>query len=182
MLSPTVKKMAAAVNADRGARSYVCTRNTLEATQDQRKSMIESPTTAPRPPITREEHYWAGFYAELMERYATVDAIWAVPMMAVRIYTKRVGLDRMLQLLVLHGAPVIAERCRHELTVRQEFLAHLLANYPPPDSDEAESAIEEMAEDLATIDCPEGAMRLLKFLDRLRNRELMLKASNGTVH
>jgi hypothetical protein len=117
-----------------------------------------------------------------MERYQEVAAVWAVPMMAVRIYAKRVGLDVMLQKLVLHGAPTVAERCRRELTVRQEFLANMLANYPPSDPKDAEASIEEMANDLATIDSESGAMILLLYLDRLRTREMMLKARNGTVH
>ena len=93
--------------------------------------MIESPTTAPKPQPSREERYWAGFYGALMERYQEVAAVWAVPMMAVRIYAKRVGLDAMLQKLVLHGAPTIAERCRNELTVRQVFLSTMLTTHPP---------------------------------------------------
>ena len=95
--------------------------------------MIESPTTAPKPQPSREERYWAGFYGALMERYQEVAAVWAVPMMAVRIYAKRVGLDTMLQKLVLHGAPTIAERCRNELTVRQVFLSTMLTTHPPGD-------------------------------------------------
>jgi len=58
----------------------------------------------------------------------------------------------------------------------------MLANYPPNNPKDAEASIEEMANDLATIDSESGAMILLLYLDRLRTREMMLKARNGTVH
>jgi hypothetical protein len=134
------------------------------------------------PPVEVNERALAHLYREVLLRYQYLTAIEAVTLMAVRLFVKRVGFDRMLNVLVTYGTAVVAERCRHELTLRQEFMAHMLAKYPPENPVEGQEAIEEMAEDLAVIDCPEGAMRLLRFLDRVRNREILMRAKAGTVH
>ena len=134
------------------------------------------------PPITRAERYWSSLYGSLMERYCQLDSEWGVPMQSVKLYAKRVGLDRVLFMLTHYGTAVVAERCRHEMTLRQEFLAHMLVAHPPGEDAGVEEAVEEMAEDLAVIDSPAGALRLLRYLDRLRMRELMLNAKRGTVH
>jgi hypothetical protein len=130
---------------------------------------------------TREEQSWARLYEGLMTRYNGAPEDWFVTMTAVRIYAKRVGLDNLLKLLVKHGTPMVAERCRHELTLRQEYFARMMAKYPPEDQREADGAVREMAEDLAIIDSPDGALRLLRFLDRLRTRELLLQSGNHKV-
>jgi hypothetical protein len=143
--------------------------------------MMRPKTPAPKPRLTRDEHYWLVLYNELMERYSTLAADWSVPMMAVRVYTKRVGLDSLLALLTKHGVPMVAERCRHEMTLRQEFFAALVVKLPPDEPGDIDELASEMAGDLAMIDGPDGGMRLLRFLDRLRTRELLLQSGNHKV-
>lgn len=131
---------------------------------------------------TNAERFWAGIYGALITRFMRCPPDWSVAVTAAKLYAKRVGLDHMLDMLVTHGTAVVAERCRHEMTVRQQFMAHMLATYPSDDIEEAEGAIEEMAHDLAVIDSPEGAMRLLRYLERLRQRELLRNLADTTVH
>jgi hypothetical protein len=136
----------------------------------------------PTPQPNRTERYWSGLYGALMTRYANCDLEWSVPMQSVKLYAKRVGLDRVLDMLVRYGTAVVAERCRHEMAVRQQFLAHMLTTYPSSDPEEEEGAIKEMAEDLAIIDSEAGALRLLRYLDRLRHRELLMRLDKTKVH
>ena len=134
-------------------------------------------TPEPTPSITRQDQYWSGVYFDMIQRHQMLPLNWHVALTAVRLYAKRHGFDVLLDDLKREGVPVVAEKCRHELTLRQEFFARMLAANPPPDPREAEGAYEEIAEDLAMIDSPEGGLLLLRYLDRVLRRELWLDQS-----
>jgi hypothetical protein len=88
----------------------------------------------------------------------------------------------MLPASPAYDVATVAERCRQEMRVRSEVFAPRDGHLPPTEPREADEAIEEMAEDLATIDSPIGAARLRDFLDRLLRRELVLQAGSRPVH
>lgn len=134
--------------------------------------------------LTPQEHRWAQIYGEIGDRYGDLPATVGVPRMAVRLLINRHGLEQTLSALLVFGVPWMAAKARLEIVKRHDFLIHMLADFPPADPADGEHAIEEMAEDLAAIDCPEGGMRLLRLLERIRNREVWVqaKAKKGAVH
>jgi len=123
------------------------------------------------PGISAHDYDLAMLYDALIERYEQVAPHRALPMMAVRLMAERVGLDAILKGLELYGVPWAAERCRYEMTARQEFFARMVAKLPGHDPVEAEGAADELAHDLAVFDSLQASTRLLKFLDRLLRRE-----------
>jgi hypothetical protein len=145
-------------------------------------------TRTPRPPAkpwepTAAQRAAGLYYEELIAQYRGAPPEWYVVAQAVRLYIRRVnGFDTFLHLLMKFGVPMIAERCCHEMTVRQEFMANMIAWMPPEDPAVAEGCIEEMADDLAVLHSRHGSERLLRFLDRIRMREQTLQAKPRTVH
>lgn len=133
-------------------------------------------------PLSPQDDYWVNVYSELVERYQNTSALQAAPYMAVRLLTMRYGFDAVMRTLREKGVPWMAAQARQEMTVRQEFIARIVANFPPEDAEDIDGAAEEMARDLAALDCPEGGLRLLKYLDRLRTRELRFAERSSTVH
>ena len=117
--------------------------------------------------ITAHDYDLATLYDALIERYERVTPHWGLPVMAVRLMAKRVGLDVMLEGLELYGVPWAAERCRYEMTARQEFFARMVVKLPGHDPVETMGAAKELAHDLAVFDSPQASTHLLKLLDRL---------------
>jgi len=134
------------------------------------------------PPIKPQDESWVELYHEMILRHSQMPADWAVATMAVRLYAKRVGFSRMLAQLLKHGVAPVAERCRHEMTVRQEFLSRMLSVYPPENADDTEATIQELAEELAIADSPQGIMRMLRYLDRILTREKALRTGSKETH
>lgn len=132
--------------------------------------------------MSSHDYHWAGIYAELSERYGELPATKAAPYMAVRLLVMRHGFDSVMTALGLKGTAWVAERARNELTLRQEFVARMVVDFPPEDPADVEEAVQEMATDLAGIDCPEGGLRLLNYLERLRLREARFTVRSKTVH
>lgn len=132
--------------------------------------------------ISQHDYTWAGIYSELSERYKGVDPLQSAPYLAVRLLVMRVGFDTVLEALKEKGTPWVAAQARMEMTIRQEFMARIVAEYPPEDPEAVDGAVEEMALDLAAIDCPEGGMRMLNYLERLRVRELRFAERSKAVH
>jgi hypothetical protein len=140
---------------------------------------MRRPTPAKqRPEISRHDRTWIEIYLAMIEHYKLAPVDWYVAAHAVRLYMKRVGLDVMLTHLMQYGVAAVAELCRREIKLRQDFFIRMLAEHPPEDTEENRQMIEEMtqelAEDLAVIDSPHGAMRVLRFLERLLKREKAL--------
>ena len=123
------------------------------------------------PGISAHDYDLAMLYDAQIERYEQVAPDWGLPMMAVRLMAKRVGFDAILKGLELYGVPWAVERCRYEMTARQEFFARIVAKLPFHDLVEAEGVADELAHDLAVFDSLQASTRLLKFLDRLLRRE-----------
>src|SRR5262245_42217348 len=108
------------------------------------RRQLAPPEPKPEQTISEIDHYWAGVYSELIERFRHAPADWAVAMTAVRLYAKRVGFDLLLGLLEKYGVPMVAERCRREMTLREEFFARMLVQHPPDDPADTQAAIEEI--------------------------------------
>jgi hypothetical protein len=123
------------------------------------------------PEISAHDYDLAMLYEALIERHEQVAPDWGLPMMAVRLMAKRMGLAAILEGLGLYGVPWAAERCRYEMTVRQEFFARMVAKMSADDPVESEGVATELAHDLAVFDSLRASTRLLKFLDRLLRRE-----------
>ena len=77
--------------------------------------------------ISAHDYELALLYHALIERYEQVAPHRAPPMMAVRLMAERVDFDAILKGLELYGVPWAAERCRYEMTARQEFFARMVA-------------------------------------------------------
>jgi hypothetical protein len=124
------------------------------------------------PTISEAERRLAGIYDELITRYSTLPPAKSIPMQAVRLFALRVGFDTMMRILQHedYGVPVVAERCRHEITLRQEFCARMLVLFPPDNPEGIEIAAAEMAADLAASESEAGQKRLMDFLERLLKR------------
>jgi len=133
------------------------------------------------PRISADDDDLATLYETLIERHERVSPDWGVPMMAVRLMARRAGLDAVLKGLELHGVSWAAERCRYEMTARQEFFARVVARLPVYDALEAEGAARELAHDLAVFDSSQASTRLWKFFGRLLrcSRERQPRASQG---
>ena len=133
------------------------------------------------PGISAHDYDLAMLYDTLIERYEQVAPHRALPMMDVRLMAERVGFDAILKGLELYGVPWAAERCRYEITERQEFFARMVAKLPGHDPVEAEGAADELAHDLVVFDSLQASTRLLKFLDRLSRceRARQLGAARG---
>jgi hypothetical protein len=123
------------------------------------------------PWISAHDYDLALLYEALNERHWYAPSDWGLPMMAVRLMAKRVGLDAILKGLELHGVQWAAELCRYEMTARQEFFARIVAKLPFSNSVEAEGVVDELARDLLVFDSQQASTRLLMFLDRLLRRE-----------
>lgn len=135
------------------------------------------------PQLTAEDIRWADIYSELTDRYHDLPSTLGVPLMAVRLLVIRHGLDSVLYHLRERGTAFIAERARQEITVRHEFVVAMMSAFPPETEEDRDGAIKELAEELAAIDCPAGGLRLLGYLDRLRERELVRHAfRTRTLH
>lgn len=147
--------------------------------------------------LSPQEELQLAVYNDLMYQYRKIGIDWGIPMQAVRLYVRRLngwysgeGLKILLGFLAKpNGVPMVMERCRREITLRQEFFAGLIAKTLPKDPElrakallAAEPAMEEMAEDLAILDAPEGGLRLLAYLERLRTRAVVHHPGNDTVH
>jgi hypothetical protein len=134
--------------------------------------------------MTDRERLFMEFYDEMISQYMALAEEKAIPAMAVRIHARRRGLGQFLQELLADGVPAVAARCRQEMTVRHEFLVHLIAKFPPESDVERDEATEEMASNLAVIDSPDGGMRMLKLLDRIQRREVwrMARDAQAKVH
>ena len=117
--------------------------------------------------ISAHDYDLAMLYETLIERHEHVPSDWALPMMAVRLMAKRVGLHAILNGLEQHGVTWVAERCRYEMTARQEFFARIVVKLPSCDPVEVEGVADELAHDLAVFDSLQASTRLLKFLDRM---------------
>ena len=119
------------------------------------------------PGISAHDLDLAMLYETLIERHEQVPPDWALSMMAVRLMAKRVGLHAILKGLELYGVTWAAERCRYEMTARQEFFARIVVKLPSCDPVEVEGVADELAHDLAVFDSRQASKRLLKFLDRM---------------
>ena len=87
-----------------------------------------------------------------MVRYSVLGMDWEVPMMAVRLYAKRVGFDALPHLRAKYGVAMEGQRYRHEMTQRQELFAAMMVKYPPDHPIETDALKAEIAEDLAMPD------------------------------
>jgi len=141
-----------------------------------------TPRAKPKTTIDYEDHVWSGIYGELIERYENAPPVWMVVMTAVRCYGRRYGMEGLLTALKMRGVPWTAERCRHEMHLREEFFVRMISDHPPDNRDDIDKACEEIAFDLALLDRPEGGLLLLRYLDRLLQRELALSLSDTVVH
>ena len=133
------------------------------------------------PEISAHDYDLAMLYDALIERYEQVAPHRALPMMAVRLMAERIGLDAILKGLELYGVPWAAERCRYEMTARQEFFARMVAKVSLDDLVESEGVADELAHDLTVFDSLQASTRLLKFFDRLlrRHRARQVEAPPG---
>jgi hypothetical protein len=127
-----------------------------------------------KPTITLYEQRWSKIYSSMIERHQYLTLDWHVALTAVRLYAMRVGYDTLLAQLKRQGVAKVAVKCREEMMEREVFFARTLAKFPPDTQEEAEQAYAEIAEDLATLDGPDAGMIMLRFLDRLLQREKAL--------
>ena len=123
------------------------------------------------PGISAHDYELAMLYDALIERYEHVRSPLGSADDGRKADGRAGGLDAILKGLELYGVPWAAERCRYEMTARQEFFARMVAKLPGHDPVEAEGADDELAHDLAVFDSLQASTRLLKFLDRLLRRE-----------
>jgi hypothetical protein len=109
-----------------------------------------------------------------MHRHANLPSEKSVPLQAVRLVARRYSFDALISALLKHSVGAVTGRCRGELADPQLFLAEMHAKYPISEEDLHE-AIKEMAADLAVIDTLDGSRRMLRYLDRILQRERWLR-------
>ena len=134
------------------------------------------------PPMNPRDAMWVHIYHNTNQRVAKLPECWRMVMMGIRIYSHRVGFSLLLLQLKANGVAPVAERVKREIANREQFLAHMLAQFPPDEPIDMEETAREMAEELALLESPAGGLLLVRFLDRLLQRERTLKLNNGTVH
>jgi hypothetical protein len=131
--------------------------------------------------ISGEDYYWTRVYGDLITRYEQAPATWNVAMVAVRCYTRRFGVENLLEGLQRYGVAVVGERCRNEMVEREKFFDRMITDYPPEDPADAPQGRAEIAEDLQVLDTVAGSLRLLRYLDRLLKRENALNFATANI-